>query len=365
MPDALPETMRLNRLLFLILGGLAGMLAIAGGFFLPRLLDVLLERFASSSVKDFYHKVIEPDKNLLSLVIVLTISDVILLAYPRPEFLKLIELPISLSLAITISFLGSQLFKRFFDAYLLNATLQAGRKVNSELLILAKLVVNLLIIVVTVIIFAQTHQINILGLVASLGIGGLSVAFAAQKTLEQLLGGIVIYIDRPFIVDDYIGLPDGTFGRVESIGLRSTKIRTSGKGTLMIVPNSELTQVSIENFTGGKKVISIISLVFYRAIPDQEKSLIRQVIVESTMDIFGIDARSTEVSFKDIIQDSTEPITQAQINFFILGSGEFSMELRRQVLDIAKQNITNQLKEYGIAFDIAEQTINVDSPITV
>lgn len=364
MPDTLPETIRLNTFLFLVLWGLAGMLAIASGFFVPRLLDIVLQRFASSQIKEAYHKVIEPEKGLLSLVVVLTISDVILLVYPRPEFFNLIELPISLSLAIGISFLGSRLFKRFFDAYLLNATLQAGRKVNSELLILAKLLVNLLLIVITIIIFAQTHQINILGLVASLGIGGLSLAFAAQKTLEQLLGGIVIYIDRPFVVDDYIGLPDGTFGRVESIGLRSTKIRTSGKGTLMIVPNSELTQVNIENFTGGKKVISIIALVFYRPIPDQEKSLIRQVIVESTMDIFGIDARSTEVSFKDI-QDGTQPITQAQINFFILGSGEFSMELRRQVLDIAKQNITKQLKEYGIAFDIGEQTINVDSPITI
>lgn len=74
-----------------------------------------------------------------------------------------------------------------------------------------------------------------------------------KKTLEQLLGGVVIYLDRPFVLDDYIGLPDGTFGRVESIGLRSTKIRVSGKGTLMVIPNSSLTQTNIENFTGAKK----------------------------------------------------------------------------------------------------------------
>lgn len=70
---------------------------------------------------------------------------------------------------------------------------------------------------------------------------GVAVAFAAQNTLSKLLGGIVLYIDRPFVVDDYIGLPDGTFGRVESIGLRSTKIRSSGKGTLIIISNNSLT----------------------------------------------------------------------------------------------------------------------------
>lgn len=360
MLDALPGVLDFDTLKTFILLALAGIFAIAGGLFASRWLGSAFERF-----KDLYPKVIQPEKELLGLVLSLTLTDIIFLAYARREFIKLMELPISLALAITASLLGSRLFKRFFDAYLLNATLQSGRKVNSELLLLSKLVVNLLIIVTIIIIFAQTHQINIFGLLASLGIGGLAVAFAAQKTLEQLLGGIVIYIDRPFVVDDYIGIPDGTFGRVESIGLRSTKIRTSGKGTLMVIPNSSLTQVSIENFTGAKKVISIISLIFYRPMPDQEKSLIRQVILESTIDIFGIDSRSTDVTFKDIIQDGAPGMTEAQINFFILGSGEFSMELRRQVLDIAKQNITKQLKEYGIAFDIEEQTINVDSPITI
>ncbi|MEQ9551225.1 MAG: mechanosensitive ion channel [Coleofasciculus sp. G3-WIS-01] len=360
MLDALPGLLDFDTLKTLILLGLAGIFAIAGGSFAFRWLGSAFEGF-----KDLYPKVIQPEKELLGLALSLTLTDIIFLAYAKREFIKLIELPISLALAITATLLGSRLFKRFFDAYLLNATLQSGRKVNSELLLLSKLIVNLVVIVIIIIIFAQTHQINILGLLASLGIGGLAVAFAAQKTLEQLLGGIVIYIDRPFVVDDYIGLPDGTFGRVESIGLRSTKIRTSGKGTLMVIPNSSLTQVSIENFTGAKKVISIISLIFYRPVPDQEKSLIRQVILESTIDIFGIDSRSTDVTFKDIIQDGSPAMTQAQINFFILGSGEFSMELRRQLLDIAKQNIAKQLKEYGIAFDIEEQTINVDSPITI
>ncbi|WP_335337749.1 mechanosensitive ion channel family protein [Nostoc piscinale] len=230
-------------------------------------------------------------------------------------------------------------------------------------MILLRWVANLIIIVVAILVYAQTHQINILGLLASLGIGGLAVAFAAQKTLEQILGGIVLYLDRPFVIDDYIGLPDGTFGRVESIGLRSTRIRTSGKGTVMIVPNSALTQLNIENFTGAKKVMSILYLTFYRAISSEERALIRQVILDSTNDIFGIDSRNTEVTFKTINGDIEK--TQAQVAFFILGSGDVSMELRRQLLDLATQTMTQCLKEYGIAFDIEEPTIYVDSPITI
>jgi MscS family membrane protein len=247
---------------------------------------------------------------------------------------------------------------------LLDIVLRSGRKTNSELLIIAKWSASLITTLAAILIFAQVHQVNILGLIASLGIGGLAVAFAAQKTLEQVLGGIVLYLDRPFVVDDYIGLSDGTFGRVEAIGLRSTKIRTSGKGTLVIIPNSALTQLNIENFSGIKKVISIIYLTFYQLLPDDEKALIRRIILDSTSDILGLDSRSTDVIFKDIQQEEGV-YTQGQISFFILGSGEVSMEFRQQLLDLANQKITEQLKEYGIAFEIKQKTINVESPITI
>lgn len=364
MLDALPETVSLpTQLLFLL--GFAGILIGVGGFYLPRLLDLLLERLMTTQLQDAYQKVLEPYKSLFGLLTILAIVDFILLASAKTKFFNLIELPIGIGLTITISWLGSRIFKRFFDVYLLDATIKSGRKINSELLILGKIIANLLIVVVVILVFAQTHQINLLGLVASLGVGGIAIAFAAQKTLEQLLGGIVIYLDRPFGVDDYIGLPDGTFGRVESIGLRSTKIRTSGKGTLMIVPNSSLTQINIENFTDAKKVMSILYLTFFQTIPNEERALIRQVILESTTDIFGIDARSTNVNFRNIFNKEGQEITQAQITFFILGSGEVSMDLRRQILDITNQIITGQLKEYGIAFEIAEPTIYVNSPITI
>ena len=329
---------------------------------LPELAEVV--QLVSSQALEAYQKVVKPYEGLLGVVIGLAIADTAIHLIPAFFQSGLIEIVVSLSLVIAASWLGSRLFKQVFDIYLLDAAINSGRKINSELLILAKLIANFIIIFLIIVIFAETHKINIFGLVASLGIGGLAVAFAAQKTLEQVLGGIVIYLDRPFVVDDYIGLPDGIFGRVESIGWRSTRIRTSGKGTLVIVPNSSLTQVNIENFSGAKKVMALIYLNFYRKIENEERALIRQVILDSTQDIFGIDSRNSEVTFRDSGND-TESKTQAQITFFILGSSEVSMGLRRQLLDIASQNITEKLKYYGIAFDIEEPTIYVDSPITI
>ncbi len=317
--------------------------------------------------QDIYEKLLQPYQILLGIFATLISVDLFLLIGSIPQWLQWLEISLSLAVVILGSWLGSQIFQKFFDNYLLNIALNWGHKVNSEILLIYKWLFTTGIFLFFIIIFAQTHRINLLGLLTSLGIGGLAIAFAAQKILEQILGGIVIYWDKPFVVDDYIGLPDGTFGKVESIGLRSTKIRSSGKGTLVIVPNSALTQLNIENFTGAKKIISVIYLTFYRAIATEERALIRQVILQSTDDIFGIDSRSTEVSFQALNNPDNpdEIITQAQINFFILGSSSVSMELRQQLLEIANQNIAQQLKDYGIAFDIDERVINVDSPITI
>ncbi len=365
MIDSLPETITIKTAILLGLLCFASGLVLLGLLFISRLIGFLIARLISSQARDTYQKIVGPYQTWLGFIVLFTLADLIILIAPTPDWLKFVEIPLGLSLAIIISWLGALLFRDFFEIYLLDFAFKNRRKLNSELLISAKFLANLIIILIVIFVFCEMHQINIVGLIASLGIGGLAVAFAAQKTLEQLLGGIVIYLDRPFVVDDYIGLPDGTFGRVESIGLRSTKVRTSGKGTLIIIPNSSLTQVNIENFTGVKKVISLIYLNFYRTVPEEEKALIRQIILESTRDIFGIDPRSTGVTFKDLLKEGNQKVTQAQINFFILGSGEVSMELRRHLLDLARQNITQQLKEYGIAFALEDKMINVDSPITI
>ena len=321
--------------------------------------------------KTIYADVIEPNQTLLAIATALTAADVLIdLFLSGSKFYTFVEVPVSLLIGALVIWLIYRLAKFFFDVYLLNAAVRDSRKINGEVLLLGKVVTVLGGVAVVAIIFGQTHQINVVGLVASLGVSGIAIAFAAQKTLEQVISSIILYIDRPFVVDDYIGLPDRTFGQVESIGLRSTKIRTSGKGTLVVVPNNVLTQITIENFTGAKKVMSIVYLQFYRAIANDEKALIRQVILESTRGIFGIDPSSTDITFIDTesaAKSATQSTvkTRAQVTFFILGSGEVSMELRGQLLDIASRNVAQKLKEFGIDFDIEEQRVNVDSPITI
>ena len=175
--------------------GLASVFLVISVFLLPRLIGWIITAFSSPQIKEIYQTIISPYYSQLGLASLLIIGDLILLSIAKSIWLKFIELPLAITLAIVLSWLGYKIFQQVFNTYLLNAAVKNRGRFDSELLIISKFLVNTAITLVIVLIFAQTHNFNLVGLFASLGIGGLAIAFSAQKTLEQLLGGIVIYLD--------------------------------------------------------------------------------------------------------------------------------------------------------------------------
>lgn len=103
------------------------------------------------------------------------------------------------------------------------------------------------IIISTVLIAMQMFGFSISGVLAFGGIGGLAVGFAAKDLLSNFFGGLMIYLDRPFSVGDWIRSPDKQIeGTVEDIGWRLTRIRTFDKRPLYI-PNGIFATISVEN----------------------------------------------------------------------------------------------------------------------
>ena len=93
----------------------------------------------------------------------------------------------------------------------------------------------------------QSLGFSISGVLAFGGIGGIAVGFAAKDLLANFFGGLMVYLDRPFVVGDWIRSPDKEIeGTVEEIGWRLTRIRTFDKRPLY-VPNSIFTQITVEN----------------------------------------------------------------------------------------------------------------------
>ncbi len=102
-------------------------------------------------------------------------------------------------------------------------------------------------VIIAALVLLDMRGVNLTAALTGLGIGGLAVAFAAQKTLENLFGGIMIISDRPIRIGDQCKV--GTVeGHVLDIGLRSTSIRTFNR-TIVTIPNGQLSIMNVENFT--------------------------------------------------------------------------------------------------------------------
>jgi MscS family membrane protein len=115
--------------------------------------------------------------------------------------------------------------------------------------------------------------VHVTALLAGLGLGGIAVALAAQKSLENLFGGLTLFLDRPVRVGSFCRFGD-RLGQVEEIGLRSTRVRTLDR-TLVTVPNSQFANMELENFGSQDKMWFHPTLaVRWNTPPDHLRSIL-------------------------------------------------------------------------------------------
>jgi MscS family membrane protein len=148
-----------------------------------------------------------------------------------------------------------------------------GNAVGISAIPLVRRVVNALVVLMALVLVLSNVGVNMTGVLAGLGVGGLAVALAAQKSLENLFGGITLIMDQPVHVGDLCRVGD-RLGTVEDIGLRSTRIRTLER-TLVTIPNAEFSAMQIENFARRDRVFLSTRIgVRYETTPDQLRYLL-------------------------------------------------------------------------------------------
>lgn len=159
-----------------------------------------------------------------------------------------------------------------------------------NLLDFLKRVTKCFIIMVALLSILNNCGVNVNTIIASLGIGGMALAFASQDTIANFFGSVSIIIDRPFIVGDWVKTPVCE-GHIEAIGFRSTRIRTFSK-TVVSIPNSTLAKEAVENFSKMpiRKVEYTIGLT-YSTTPEQMDALLHS-LRKAIIEIEGVDPRS-------------------------------------------------------------------------
>jgi len=205
-----------------------------------------------------------------------------------------------------------------------------------------------IVFVFGVLMIAQSLGADVKAFLAGLGIGGLAFALAAQDTIANIFGSVVVAIDQPFRIGETVRIGAHT-GAVEDIGLRSTKIRLADK-SLVIIPNRTVANEAIVNLSRftGRRVEQVFGLT-YDATPAQLEEIVaeirRLIVAESE-----VNAPDTHVYFRDFNASSLDLWV-----VYVTKDPDFARHMAlRQRLNLA---IMRAVEARGLAFAFPSQTV--------
>lgn len=200
-------------------------------------------------------------------------------AIPYLDLPMPVSVPIALLAKLTLAFGGILGGIGLVDIAILWAGNRAKRVVkraDSLYLPVLRNFARFLVIAVVAWVFLVSLDVNVTGIVAGLGIGGLVIALAAKDSVENLFGSLTILFDMPFGIGDWVKIGNDVNGVVEEINLRSTRIRTFDD-SVITVPNSNLTKAAVENFGARRQRRINFTLALSRAEPGSALAFAEQL----------------------------------------------------------------------------------------
>jgi len=206
--------------------------------------------------------------------------------------------PVPILVTVWIMFSGMNLLRDIYS----NRLQQRDRPGAAVLLRPASNALKILIGMGAVLISLNNLGINITTVLAGLGVGGIAVALALQKPMEDIFGAITLYTQQPIRVGDFCRIGTAT-GTIEEIGLRTTRVRTLAN-TLIAIPNGRLATEPIDNISARKKILYRTNLrLKYDTSPEQ-----LQQILDGVRELFDsfekVLPEGHRVRFKEIGSDA-------------------------------------------------------------
>lgn len=222
----------------------------------------------SSESEEYYTRIIdalEPPLRFLILIVGIFLA------------LRLLPLSIAADAAIVklfrsgiIFIIGWAVFRFCSAESLISQELRERLELDEILLPILSKVLRFIIIALVVVMIANEWNYDINGFIAGLGLGGLALALAAQNVLANMFGGMVIILEKPFTIGDWIKTPR-VEGTVETITFRSTLVRGFDQA-LVTVPNSSLANEAITNYSrmGKRRIFYHLSLTHSTSVEEMQ-----------------------------------------------------------------------------------------------
>lgn len=253
--------------------------------------------------------------------------------------LKLLEFPrlvnnyvhrgFVLMVALTATWFLTRAVRGAIEYYFKQNAEKAMSKNEQQVMMVAKRGSVILIWALGIVVGLNNAGFDVGALIAGLGIGGLALALAAQDTVKNIIGGLIVFIDKPFHIGDVIRIKDME-GTVVYTGIRSTRLRT-GAGRIVTLPNAQFTDSAIENISmePAKRIVTYLSLMYETPAEKIDEAItILKNIVEHSPDVNHYDSlvylekfspSSVDINFTYFIKKGSDThTTQTDINLQVL-----------------------------------------------
>ena len=237
---------------------------------LTKLIKFILKKFKSERTLLFFNALLWPIRWLLVLIIGKSLFKIVVYSAEAKAIMKVT----TVSIIIFVWFFFN-LIDYFFDLWSNNKK-NKGKRDVIVLYSLFKKGVKLLILFVGATIWLDNLGFSVTTIIAGLGVGGIAIALAAQKSIEDLLGAMTLLSSRPVEIGDFVKFGDKK-GTIEDISLRLTKVRTPDR-TLVNIPNSIFASLQLENYTSRDKIRFHPTIhLCYETTSDQLRCLLTEI----------------------------------------------------------------------------------------
>lgn len=282
-------------------------------------------------------------------------TGVLALAFPNLQFGVRVSLVLRVALTSLATYACIWLFYRLVDVialYLEDITAHTDTKLDDQIVPILRKTLKTFVVIIGVVFVLQNLNVNVGSLLAGLGLGGLAFALAAKDSISNLFGSIMILIDRPFQIGDWviIGKVEGT---VEEVGLRSTRVRTFYK-SLVTIPNAILMNSSIDNMgmRNYRRIKTYLSLTYSTTSEQMEAFVegVRQII------------EANEYTWKDYYHVYFNQFGSSSLDVLLycfVDTDDWGVELKERHRIFLE--IVRLAEEVGVEFAFPTQTLHVDS----
>lgn len=214
---------------------------------------------------------------------------------PVEPLRSVLSASVQIPVIIAIAWVAVRLTDGIIEAYVMEYAEQTESKLDDELVPIISRTTNIAIVSIAGVVIMDVVGYDVTAIIASLGVGGIAIAFASRKTMADVFGGAHILATKPFVVDDVVEI-DGTGGTVEEIGLRTTRIRDFD-GRQITLPNASIADAEVKNISSEPKrrVTTYIGLGYETSPAEMERAI--SLAAETARSVDGVDAEQTGAWF--------------------------------------------------------------------